>query len=261
MIEKMKFLSVIGHQDDIDRVIDQYLSRYEIQFENALSELKNVQGLRPFMASNPYREVYQKACELTASLGDVSSVPSRPLSPEEAAGIVNQCAVRLNRLSAAKAELEGQLESCRTSLDKISHFTELDYDLSAILHFRYIKFRFGRITREYYGAIRLVPPIAVSSLQNLPTRGFAVMPERPSDPPHLKPTMSFDIGTGSRLSAFIASAISARSFFPSATSSSDSWQTRNFTLSGSTGPRSSLKESIVLFSHPSPMTSTPPAFG
>ena len=151
MIEKMKFLSVIGHQDDIDRVIDQYLSRYEIQFENALSELKNVQGLRPFMASNPYREVYQKACELTASLGDVSSVPSRPLSPEEAAGIVNQCAVRLNRLSAAKAELEGQLESCRTSLDKISHFTELDYDLSAILHFRYIKFRFGRITREYYG--------------------------------------------------------------------------------------------------------------
>ena len=89
MIEKMKFLSVIGHQDDIDRVIDQYLSRYEIQFENALSELKNVQGLRPFMASNPYREVYQKACELTASLGDVSSVPSRPLSPEEAAGIVS----------------------------------------------------------------------------------------------------------------------------------------------------------------------------
>ena len=74
-MRKMKFLSVIGHQDDIDRVIDQYLSRYEIQFENALSELKNVQGLRPFMASNPYREVYQKACELTASLGDVSFRP------------------------------------------------------------------------------------------------------------------------------------------------------------------------------------------
>ena len=38
----MKFLSVTGPKDDIDRVIDQYLSKYDIQLENALSELKTV---------------------------------------------------------------------------------------------------------------------------------------------------------------------------------------------------------------------------
>ena len=43
MIEKMKFLSVTGHKDDMDRVIDQYLSKHEMQYENALSELNRIQ--------------------------------------------------------------------------------------------------------------------------------------------------------------------------------------------------------------------------
>ena len=42
----MKFLSITGPKEDIDRVVDTYLSRYEIHLENALSELKTVKDLR-----------------------------------------------------------------------------------------------------------------------------------------------------------------------------------------------------------------------
>ena len=35
----MKFLSVTGPKEDIDRVVNDYLSKYEIHLENALSEL------------------------------------------------------------------------------------------------------------------------------------------------------------------------------------------------------------------------------
>lgn len=38
MIEKMKFLSITGPKADIDRVVNTYLSKYEIHLENALSE-------------------------------------------------------------------------------------------------------------------------------------------------------------------------------------------------------------------------------
>ena len=55
MIEKMKFLSITGPKEDIDRVVDVYLSRYEIQLENALSELKTVKDLRPYIEANPYK--------------------------------------------------------------------------------------------------------------------------------------------------------------------------------------------------------------
>ena len=37
MIVKMKFLSITGPKADIDRVVNTYLSKYEIHLENALT--------------------------------------------------------------------------------------------------------------------------------------------------------------------------------------------------------------------------------
>lgn len=47
MIEKMKFISITGPKADIDRVVNEYLSKYEIHLENALTELQSVQNLIP----------------------------------------------------------------------------------------------------------------------------------------------------------------------------------------------------------------------
>ena len=52
----MKFLSVTGPKEDIDRVVNDYLSKYEIHLENALSELKTVKSLRPYIEINPYKD-------------------------------------------------------------------------------------------------------------------------------------------------------------------------------------------------------------
>ena len=43
MIEKMKFLSITGPKSDIDRVVNEYLSKYEIHLENAMTQLTQVQ--------------------------------------------------------------------------------------------------------------------------------------------------------------------------------------------------------------------------
>ena len=72
MIVKMKFVNISGPRNDIDRVTDLYLSRYEIQLESALSELKTVDNLRPFVEINPYRDVLKKGgrvCRLSAGCG------------------------------------------------------------------------------------------------------------------------------------------------------------------------------------------------
>ena len=61
MIVKMKFLSISGPKTDIDRVCDQYLSKYEMQLENAVAELKTTDNLQPFVDLNPYREPFAKA--------------------------------------------------------------------------------------------------------------------------------------------------------------------------------------------------------
>ena len=57
MIEKMQFLTITGPKDDIDRVMELYLSKHEIHLENALSELSSVHDLKPFVEINPYKDV------------------------------------------------------------------------------------------------------------------------------------------------------------------------------------------------------------
>ena len=57
MIEKMKFLSMTGPKADIDRVVNQYLAKYEIHLENAMAQLSQVQNLSPYIQINPYKEL------------------------------------------------------------------------------------------------------------------------------------------------------------------------------------------------------------
>ena len=64
MIEPMKFVSISGPRDDLDRMVNQVLCRYEIHLENALTELKSVSKLIPCPGTNPYREPYEAAEKL-----------------------------------------------------------------------------------------------------------------------------------------------------------------------------------------------------
>jgi len=150
VIEKMKFLSITGPKADIDRVIDQYLSKYEIHLENALSELRSVKDLRPYIEINPYKDVYQRSNELISSLSGPLPAPQKQMSLEDAISVVNELDSQMKELSGEKEALEAQKQTLDESLEKVMPFVGLDYDLRSILHFKYIKFRFGRISREYY---------------------------------------------------------------------------------------------------------------
>ena len=64
----MKFLSITGPKADIDRVVNTYLSKYEIHLENALTELSTMQNITPYIQINPYKETLKQAEDFTALL-------------------------------------------------------------------------------------------------------------------------------------------------------------------------------------------------
>lgn len=151
MIEKMKFLNITGPKGDIDRVVDTYLSRYEIHLENALSELKTVKDLRPYIEANPYKEELARAGALMERYG--SLLPEhcgRSISLEEAVEVIRDLDGRLKELTARRDELTAQRNELQESRDKVAPFIGLNYNVKDILKFQFIKFRFGRISREYY---------------------------------------------------------------------------------------------------------------
>ena len=64
----MKFVSITGAKEEFDRMAANYLSKYEVHLENALSELKTVQNLRPFIEKNPYKDRLEKLRQYVGEL-------------------------------------------------------------------------------------------------------------------------------------------------------------------------------------------------
>ena len=56
----------------------------------------------------------------------------------------------LKALTDKKSGLVEQRDELQASKDKVAPFNGLNYDVKKILGFRFMKFRFGRISREYY---------------------------------------------------------------------------------------------------------------
>ena len=150
MIEKMKFLSITGPKTDIDRVVNTYLSKYEIHLENALSELTAVESLSPFMEINPYKEALSTANSFYDELADPEKISAKPMDTEQALNTIRRIQSDYQELSNKRADLESQLAALDESLRVIRPFRNINYNISSILKFQFIHFRFGRIEKEYY---------------------------------------------------------------------------------------------------------------
>ena len=150
MVEQMKFLSITGPKDDIDRVIENYIMKYDIQLENALVELKNVKGLQSFTETTPYKDSFATASELKKQYGDLDISTNEYMDIKKAAVLVEQLAQEIKKQKQAIDNLDKKIEIAENKLTQIEQFVGLEYDVSSILHFNFIKYRFGRFTKDYY---------------------------------------------------------------------------------------------------------------
>ena len=151
MIVKMKFINISGPRTDIDRVTDLYLSRYEIQLESALSELKTVDNLRPFVELNPYRDVLAKANQFVGYLPNADDVaPAENLGLDDMFELVRKANEDYQTLQEKKEKLKKKIEELRAKQQIIAPFRPVDCDLHKVLNYRYITYRFGRIAVEFY---------------------------------------------------------------------------------------------------------------
>ena len=149
MIEKMKFLSITGPKADIDRMTETYLSKYEIHLENALSELTEVASLSPFLEINPYKEALSTIDSFYDQLEDPSQITPEPMDIESAIQTVRKIQEDSRRLEEEKARLQSEHAEVLDPLKIIRPFKDLNFDVSSILKFKYIHYRFGRIEKQY----------------------------------------------------------------------------------------------------------------
>lgn len=150
MIEKMKFISITGPKNEFDRVVNLYLNKYEIHLENALTELSSVRNLKPFVEINPYKDLLSKSEELIKKIETTGPNKKKEMSIEEATSYINSVLSEAEDLNSQKKELKAERSHLYELIKQIEPFRHLDYDVNKILEFKFIKFRFGRISHEYY---------------------------------------------------------------------------------------------------------------
>jgi len=150
MIVKMKFLNISGPRTDIDRLISTYLSKYEIQLEQAITELKTTDNLLPFLEVNPYKDPLTKATQFVGFLKDPFVVPDTTLTTDEILDLVQECNQEYLNLLERQDILKKSKDELKEHLNIVAPFKGLDFELEKVLHFKYIKARYGRIPIDFY---------------------------------------------------------------------------------------------------------------
>lgn len=150
MIVKMKFLSISGPRTDIDRVCDEYLSKYEMQLENAITELRTTDNLLPFAEVNPYKEPLAKAEQFISLLGNTDVTPDRTMSTEEIFSLIREINHDYLELQEKKELLKKNRDSLMEKLNVLEPFRPMDLEIQKVLHYKYMQVRFGRIGIDYY---------------------------------------------------------------------------------------------------------------
>lgn len=150
MIVKMKFLSISGPKDDIDRVYDMYLSKYEIQLENALTELRTTENLIPFAEVNPYKEPLAKAEQFVSLLEGTDYTADRSLSEEEMLKLIRDVNCQYEDLQEKKDILKRRRDDLIEKYNVLEPFQPMNLKLQKVLRYKYMQVRFGRIGVDYY---------------------------------------------------------------------------------------------------------------
>ena len=150
MIVKMKFLSISGPRTDIDRVSASYLSKYEMQLENAITELKTTDNLMPFMDVNPYKEPLSKAEQYVAMLAQPKGEMDTSLTADEILTMIRDLNHDYLDLKVREDRLKKQKEEFLERLHELEPFQPLELNLKEVYGYQYMKVRFGRVNVEYY---------------------------------------------------------------------------------------------------------------
>ncbi len=153
MIVKMKFLSISGPATDIDRVCEVYLSKYEMQLENAVTELKTTDNLLPFAEINPYKDPLAKAEQFVGLLPEGNFHADLYMEKEEILELVRDVNHDYLELVERKELLKKNRDELVERANILEPFRSLDVDIQKVMRYRYMQVRFGKIGIDYYARL------------------------------------------------------------------------------------------------------------
>jgi V/A-type H+-transporting ATPase subunit I len=140
----MKYINLAGYVSDIDRVVEEYISKYYIQIEPVAKELTASPDLSAFAEKNPYAKLYSDAKRFAMTVSAYGGSRLK-MDRERAEGVINRASEFLMSQDNNLSEHHKRLERITDTVNLLRRFGDLRFDVADLNVFSNIEYRFGRL--------------------------------------------------------------------------------------------------------------------
>ena len=151
-IEKMKFLSMTGKEENLDFIIANDLLGAGFQPENALKVLEQGWKLTYFSYDSTIKEYLKKAETLLTELNITYKEKNTQLTQsfEDIKKFIYDYELKISTIHKDIENKQKEIEELSNSITPITHLQNFPIELEKIYNLKYMNFRFGFLTTEYY---------------------------------------------------------------------------------------------------------------
>lgn len=156
-VEKMKLLSITGKEENIDGFIAEYLLDSGIQTEDAVKVYEKSWKLSNFTYDSTAKELHKKCKAILDKYKIKYDENIESLRIEKSLDyidrVLDDIKNTLDEHETAILDRKEKLEEYKKKAELYDNTKDLDVDLNKLYNLEYIRFRYGKISRENYGKL------------------------------------------------------------------------------------------------------------
>lgn len=156
-VEKMKLLSITGKEENIDGFISDYLLDSGLQTEDAVKVFEKGWKLTNFKYDSTAKELL-KECKSILDKYKIrydKDAESEQIvyTLEEIENQLSEISNTINKHEEDINQMQSILDEYRKKAELMGHAKDIDIDLQSLYNLEYIKFKYGKISKENYGKL------------------------------------------------------------------------------------------------------------
>lgn len=156
-VEKMKLLSITGKEENIDGFIADYLLDSGLQTEDAVKVFEKGWKLTNFKYDSTAKELL-KECKSILDKYKIKydkNAESEQIvyTLEEIEKQLSDISDTINKHEEDIKQMQKVLDEYRKKAELMGHAKDIDIDLQSLYNLEYIKFKYGKISKENYGKL------------------------------------------------------------------------------------------------------------
>lgn len=151
-IKHMALVNILGPKEKIDNVVEKYIINKNVHLEDSITIAGGVEGLYRFDTANPYLPLYKRCVEVSTML----SVPLKYLpvehsyTSEQANSYLEKVEQEFGAIRSARMSIEAIINDNTRLQNQLRYMLNLDISLHDMFNLEFMRFRFGRMTKENY---------------------------------------------------------------------------------------------------------------